>query len=354
MKLLITGGCGFIGTNLADYFSARGWRVTVLDNLARRGAAENLHWLRERHPEIRFIHADIRSDRQALEEEVRSTEGIFHLASQVAVTTSWKNPREDFEINAVGTVNILEAIRSQKVNPVLIYSSTNKVYGGMEDIVVELSGNRYRYRDLPHGIPESRLLDFHSPYGCSKGAGDQYVRDYARVYGLNTIVLRQSCIFGPRQYGITDQGWVCWFMVAAAGAHPITIYGDGKQVRDILHVSDLARAYERVIENSARSRGQIFNIGGGPDNTLSVLELIDWIEPKLGRKITASFDQWRPGDQPCYVSDIRKAKAVLGWEPTIRKEQGLTELFSWVQEHLNEFRQLEIVKAAERASARPR
>lgn len=351
-RLLITGGCGFIGTNFAEYFAERGWQVTVLDNLSRKGAVENLLWLREHYPDIRFVHADIRTDHHVLRAEVAAADAVFHLASQVAVTTSFKNPREDCEINAIGTLNLLEAIRGAGVNPAFLYASTNKVYGGMEDVAVELQGTRYRYRDLPKGIPESRFLDFHSPYGCSKGAGDQYTRDYARVYGLNTVVMRQSCIYGPRQYGITDQGWVSWFMVAACGGQPITIYGDGKQVRDILYSSDLARAYELAVEKIEHVRGQIFNIGGGADNTLSVLELLQYLETKLGRPISHSFEDWRPGDQPCYVSDITKAKAVFGWEPTVGKNEGLEKLFSWVQEHLEEFRRLEILKAPGRESAR--
>lgn len=344
-RLLITGGCGFIGTNMATYFAQRGWAVTVLDNLSRKGAVENLLWLRDQHPGLQFVHADIRTDHQALRREVAAVDAVFHLASQVAVTTSFKNPAEDCEINAIGTLNLLEAIRGQGVNPVFIYASTNKVYGGMEDVAVELAGKRYRYRDLPNGIPENRYLDFHSPYGCSKGAGDQYTRDYTRVYGLNTVVLRQSCIYGPRQYGITDQGWVSWFMVATLGSQPITIYGDGKQVRDILHVADLARAYELAIDRIEQVRGQIFNIGGGPGNTLSILELIGYLEQKIGRPIPHSFDDRRPGDQPCYVSDISKARAILGWEPTIAKEQGLDQLLEWTREHLDEFRKLGILRA---------
>lgn len=351
-RLLITGGCGFIGTNLAEHFAQRGWAVTVLDNLSRKGAVENLLWLREHFPTTRFVHADIRTDHHTLRSEVSDADAVFHLASQVAVTTSFKNPAEDCEINAIGTLNVLEAIRSSGANPTLIYASTNKVYGGMEDVAVELVGNRYRYRDLPQGIPEDRYLDFHSPYGCSKGAGDQYTRDYARVYGLNTVVFRQSCIYGPRQYGITDQGWVSWFMVAALGGQPITIYGDGKQVRDILDVADLARAYELAVENIGAVRGHIFNVGGGPENTASLLELLEYLEEKLGRPIPRSFGDARPGDQPCYVSDIEKAKAVLGWEPRIGKAEGFERLLSWVQEHLDDFRRLEILKVPMREPAR--
>lgn len=350
-RLLVTGGTGFIGTNLAEYFAQRGWAVTVLDNLSRKGAVENLLWLREHHPQTHFIHADIRTDHQVLRKEVSAADAVFHLASQVAVTTSFKNPAEDCEINAIGTLNVLEAIRNSGVNPTLIYASTNKVYGGMEDVAVELAGNRYRYRDLPHGIPEDRYLDFHSPYGCSKGAGDQYTRDYARVYGLNTVVFRQSCIYGPRQYGITDQGWISWFMVAALGGQPITIYGDGKQVRDILDVADLARAYEIAMENIASVRGHIFNIGGGPKNIASLLDLLEYLEAKLGHRIPRSFEAARPGDQPCFISDIRKAKATLGWEPRIGKTEGFERLFSWVREHLDDFRRLEILKEHARAAA---
>lgn len=350
-RLLITGGCGFIGTNLAEYFAQKGWMVTVLDNLSRKGAVENLSWLRTQYPTVRFTHADIRSDLETVRSEAASADAIFHLASQVAVTTSFKNPQEDCAINAIGTLNLLEAIRQSGHNPAFLYASTNKVYGGMEDVVVELVGKRYQYRDLPRGIPEHRYLDFHSPYGCSKGAGDQYTRDYARVFGLNTVVLRQSCIYGPRQYGITDQGWVAWFMVAAAGGEPITIYGDGKQVRDILYVTDLARAYERVLTEIETVRGQIFNIGGGPENTLSILELLEYLETKSGRPIPHQFADKRPGDQPCYVSDIRKANVVLEWRPEIGATAGLERLFIWVQEHLDEFRKLEILRAPARAAA---
>ncbi len=343
--LLITGGCGFIGANFAEYFTERGWAVTVLDNLSRKGAVENLLWLRERVPDVRFVHADIRTDDEVLRAYVRKTDAVFHLASQVAMTISFKSPREDFATNALGTLNLLEAIRHERVNPAFVYASTNKVYGGMEDIPVELTGSRYRYRDLALGISEDRFLDFHSPYGCSKGAGDQYTHDYAREFGLNTVVMRQSCIYGPRQYGITDQGWISWFTVAASGGQPLTIYGDGKQVRDILEVSDLARAYELAVERIGTVRGQVFNIGGGPNNTMSLLELINDLSRRLGRTISHSFADWRPGDQPCYVSDIRKAEALLGWTPHVMKDEGLDRLFRWVQDHLEEFRHLQILEA---------
>jgi CDP-paratose 2-epimerase len=340
MKLLITGGAGFIGTNFAEYFSKKGWDVTVLDNLSRKGSDENLRWLNATYPTIRFVKADIRTDNAILEEEVAKHDAVFHLAAQVAVTTSVKNPREDFEINVVGTLNLLEAIRTKGANPVLVYASTNKVYGGMEDIKIVLEGERYTYRDLPGGIPEDRLLDFHSPYGCSKGTADQYVRDYARIYGLKTVVFRQSCIYGPRQYGVEDQGWIAWFTIASLLGKPTTIYGDGKQVRDVLYVDDLAKAYELAVEKIDDVRGQVFNIGGGPKNVVAIKEIFPILEAFLGKQIPLNFGDWRPGDQPVYVSNIAKAKEILGWEPAVAAHDGLKKLFGWSTEHTDVFRKL--------------
>jgi CDP-paratose 2-epimerase len=245
MRFFITGGAGFIGSNSADYFLRQGHEVVVFDNLSRRGGPANLTWLRENHgARLQFIQGDIRDD-AALATAVRGADVVLHLASQVAVTTSVQNPREDFEINALGTFNLLEAVRQAAPQAVVLYASTNKVYGGMADAAVREVNGRYAYTTYPQGIPESYPLDFHSPYGCSKGAGDQYMRDYARIYGLKTLVFRQSCIYGPRQFGIEDQGWVAHFVIAAVFGRPITIFGDGKQVRDLLHVSDLIRAYEK-------------------------------------------------------------------------------------------------------------
>lgn len=340
MRLLITGGCGFIGTNFAEYFAKKGWEVTVLDNLSRRGAAENLDWLQKNFPGIRFVKADIRTDIAILEEEVVKHDAVFHLAAQVAVTTSVKNPREDFEINVVGTLNLLESIRTKGVNPVLVYASTNKVYGGMEDIKIVLDGERYKYQDLPQGIEETRLLDFHSPYGCSKGTADQYIRDYARIYGLKTVVFRQSCIYGPRQYGIEDQGWIAWFTIAALMERKITIYGDGKQVRDVLYVEDLARAYEAAVEKIDVVRGQVFNVGGGPDKALAIKEIFPMLENFLGRKIPLETGDWRPGDQPVYVSNIDKAKQYLDWEPEFAPKEGVTKLFEWCENNVDIFKKL--------------
>lgn len=340
MKLLITGGCGFIGTNFADYFSKKSWTITVLDNLSRKGSAENLAWLQTTYPNIRFVKADIRTDSPILEAEVQKHDVIFHLAAQVAVTTSVLNPREDFEINVVGSLNVLEAIRTTGAKPILIFASTNKVYGGMEDIVIEEKETRHVYRDLPQGIPENRLLDFHSPYGCSKGTADQYVRDYSRIYGMKNVVFRQSCIYGPRQYGIEDQGWIAWFTIAALLGRAVTIYGDGKQVRDVLHVDDLARAYELAVEKIGEVKGEVFNIGGGADFSLAINEVFPLLEKWLGKPIPRTRGDWRPGDQPVYISDIAKAKKELGWAPVISPEAGVKTLFDWCQKHTDVFKKL--------------
>jgi CDP-paratose 2-epimerase len=255
---------------------------------------------------------------------------VLHLAGQVAVTTSVTDPRMDFEVNAVGTFNLLEAARASGVRAPIIFSSTNKVYGGMEDVGVVVRDGRYAYDDLPNGVPESRGLDFHSPYGCSKGAADQYVRDYHRIYGMNTVVFRQSCIYGYRQFGFEDQGWIAWFTIAAQLGKPITVYGDGMQVRDVLFVDDLVDAFEAAAGNIDRTAGQVYNIGGGPANVLSLVELLAQIENRLGASIPSARDDWRPGDQRVYVSDIRKAAADFGWSPKIARTEGLERLYDWV------------------------
>ncbi|MBM3124905.1 MAG: NAD-dependent epimerase/dehydratase family protein, partial [Chloroflexi bacterium] len=278
-KYLITGGAGFIGSNYVHRLLKRGEQVSIYDNLSRSGARRNLEWLRQENGESSFelVVGDVR-EADRLTKAAAEADVIVHLAGQVAVTTSVTNPREDFEANAIGTFNMLEAARLSGRNPIVIYASTNKVYGGMEDVPLVEEPTRWRYRDLVNGCPETQPLDFHSPYGCSKGAGDQYARDYARIYGLPTVVMRQSCIYGPRQFGIEDQGWVAWFIIAAVMGRPLTIYGDGKQVRDILHVDDLLDAYDLVIEKVPVAGGQVYNIGGGPGNVMSV-----WAEfgPKL-------------------------------------------------------------------------
>jgi CDP-paratose 2-epimerase len=335
MKILVTGGAGFIGCHTCSTFASQGHEVIALDNLSRRGSRSNAEWLIANH-KVDLFEGDIR--RYEHIQECFGAEGPFdavvHLAAQVAVTTSVMDPREDFEINALGTFNVLEGARSQKVPPFFIFASTNKVYGGMEEVVVEEGETRYHYRDFPGGIPESQNLDFHSPYGCSKGAADQYVRDYSRIYEIPTAVCRQSCIYGTRQFGIEDQGWVAWFVIAALFERPITIYGDGKQVRDVLYVEDLVRAYAAMIDRRDKVAGKIFNIGGGPDFAMSVWkEFGPMLEDFLGREIPTSTADWRPGDQPVYVSDIAKAKSELGWAPAVSPREGIEKLYRWVADN---------------------
>lgn len=329
--VLITGGAGFIGCNAAQHFAEEGSAIIVFDNLSRKGTPLNLKWLQQ-HYRITFVKGDIRDYEAIKDVFVRypKIDVVLHFAGQVAVTTSVVNPREDFEINALGTFNLLEAMRETKSEAILIDASTNKVYGGMEDIEVVERNGRYEYKDIQNGIPETRLLDFHSPYGCSKGTADQYVRDYARIYGLKTVVFRQSCIQGYRQFGIEDQGWVAWFTIATAFDKQITIYGDGKQVRDVLFIDDLVRAYEMAIEKIDVTKGNVYNIGGGPKNTMSLLELIAFLEKFSGKKVRYSFSNWRPGDQPVFVCDITKAKEEFGWEPMVSIEDGVRRLYDWV------------------------
>jgi CDP-paratose 2-epimerase len=338
-NFFITGGAGFIGSNYVSRLLERGEKVTVYDNLSRAGAPRNLKWLQETYGEKSFnlVVGDVR-DAAQLVVSAREADVIVHLAGQVAVTTSVVKPREDFEINALGTFNVLEAARLNERQPVFIYSSTNKVYGGMEDIHVVERGGRWEYESLPFGASESQPLDFHSPYGCSKGAGDQYVRDYARIYDLPTVVLRQSCIYGPRQFGVEDQGWVAWMVIAAVTGRPITIYGDGKQIRDLLHVYDLCDAYDTVIENIDQVKGEVFNLGGGPQNTMSIwTEFGPRLEKLLGKPIPVARGDWRPGDQKVFVADIRKAEQMLGWKPKFDVESGVRQLFDWVNANKNLF-----------------
>jgi CDP-paratose 2-epimerase len=332
---LITGGAGFIGSNYVNRLLERRERVTVYDNLSRAGAKINLDWLRSSFGETSFelVRGDIKDDLR-LAAAAREVDVIVHLAGQVAVTTSVMDPRQDFEDNALGTFNVLEAARQAKRNPAVLYSSTNKVYGGMEDVRILEADTRYQYADLPFGVAEAQPMDFHSPYGCSKGAGDQYVHDYQRIYDLPTVVMRQSCIYGPRQFGIEDQGWVAWFVIAAILGRPITIYGDGKQIRDVLYVDDLLDAYDLAIERIDQTAGNVYNIGGGPLNTLSIWqEFGPLLRDLLGRDIPIGRGDWRPGDQKVYVSDIRKAENELGWKPKISVEAGIRRLFEWVQTH---------------------
>jgi len=336
---LVTGGAGFIGSNYVHRLLARGEQVTIYDNLSRAGATKNMAWLQEEFGKsgIRLIPGDV-ADGAYLAEAAQDTDVIVHLAGQVAVTTSVTNPREDFEANALGTFNALEAARASGRDPVFVYASTNKVYGGMEDVPLAEEPTRWRYADLEHGCPESQPLDFHSPYGCSKGTGDQYVRDYARIYGLRSVVFRQSCIYGPRQFGIEDQGWVAWFVIAAVTGRPITIYGDGKQVRDILHVNDLLNAYDAAIEKIDTVAGKVYNLGGGHENVMSIwAEFSSILEKLLEKEIPVARGDWRPGDQKVFYADIRKAERELGWKPKIGVEQGVEMLFEWVSKNISLF-----------------
>jgi len=332
-RILITGGAGFVGCNAARFFGARNWNVTVLDNLSRQGTDKNLAWLRD-GTTFDFEHVDVR-DRAAIDGVMVNGrfDAIIHLAAQVAVTTSVTDPGTDFAVNAFGTFNMLDAVRLHCPEAVFIFASTNKVYGKIAAAGSELRGNRYAYLDRPHGISETEPLDFLSPYGCSKGAADQYTLDYARMYNIPATSFRQSCIYGPRQFGVEDQGWVAWFAIASMLGRDITIFGDGKQVRDVLHVDDLLHAYEAVIRAPEKIAAEAFNVGGGPGQILSLIDLIDMLERRLGRKVPVKWDDWRPGDQQVYISDIRKLDRLLGWKPEIGVGAGISQLIDWVAQN---------------------
>jgi CDP-paratose 2-epimerase len=327
MRVLVTGGLGFIGCNVANRLLRDGHEVIIFDNARRAGVMKNLEWLREHHAErVNWVNADVR-DAAAVRKAADGASAIFHLAGQVAVTTSVENPQEDFAINAQGTLNVLEAARSIKPLPVLLFTSTNKVYGGIDHVRIVERPTRYEYESQPDGISESCPLDFHSPYGCSKGAADQYVRDYFRIYGLPTVVLRMSCIYGPRQFGNEDQGWVAHFALTGLRGGDLTIYGDGKQVRDLLYVDDLVEAMMRCISQPDRVAGEIFNIGGGPANTISVwTELRDPLAKLIGKLPNVTYGPFRPGDQRVYISDIRKAQRQLAWTPKVGVAEGLKRM----------------------------
>lgn len=339
-RVLITGGAGFVGSNLADHMIRQGNDVTLFDNLWRPGSERNLAWLRSTHgPEdFRFVEGDIRNA-DAIASAADGAQVVFHTAGQTAVTTSVLNPREDFEINALGTFNTLEAARLCGDNPIFVVTSTNKVYGGMEDVAVEETDTGYRFRDFPEGIDESRPLDFHSPYGCSKGTADQYVRDYSRIYGLPTIVFRMSCIYGPHQWGMEDQAWVAWFVIQALTHRPFTIYGDGKQVRDILFIEDLVRAFEMASDRIETTAGQVYNIGGGADRAISIwADLQPILSAAIGEDIRpAAYADWRPGDQRIYVSNTAKAERDFGWSPRVGVREGVQALVDWAKENVTSF-----------------
>ncbi len=337
--VLITGGAGFLGCNIAHRLAAEGREVRILDSLARPGVEANLAWLKERHKgRIAVLLADIR-DQAAVREAVGGAEAVLHLAAQVAVTTSLADPIHDFEVNARGTLNLLEAVREQCQPPALLFASTNKVYGRLlTDEAVARQGKRYAplERRLARGVSEEAPLDLYSPYGCSKGAADQYVRDYARVFGLRSVVLRMSCVYGPGQFGTEDQGWLAHFFLQALRKEPITIFGDGYQVRDALYIDDATAAWLAALDRIDTIKGRVFNLGGGPANAVSLREVLDLIEEMLPYRPSASFSDWRPGDQPWYVTDIAAIAAALDWSPRMGVRQGVTKLHSWLAQRFGE------------------
>ncbi|MDQ6679168.1 MAG: NAD-dependent epimerase/dehydratase family protein [Acidobacteriota bacterium] len=335
MKYLITGGCGFVGSNIAAELIERGEPVTVFDNMARNGTAANLAWLRSLGA-VEFVHGDTRN-RFDVEELLRQQEPevIFHLAGQVAMTTSMRSPRKDFEINVLGSINLLEAAREFTPKAAIVYASSNKVYGTLPLLNLVEDATRYRPYPAAAGVDESAPLEFHTPYGCSKGAADQYMLDYARGFGLNTVVFRHSTIYGGRQYSTFDQGWVGWFCRQALEqrAHPgrprFTISGDGKQVRDLLHVSDAVRCYLAAAEHIAEARGEAFNIGGGEENSMSLLELFAFLEERLSVKLEYDRLPWRHSDQKYFVANNAKATRLLGWQPLTGKADGIQTVLHW-------------------------
>jgi CDP-paratose 2-epimerase len=330
--ILVTGGAGFIGSNLADRLAGEGNHILVLDALTRAGVERNLAWLRERHGErVHAIIGDVR-DEDVVVRAVADAKAVFHMAAQVAVTTSLVDPREDFEINVKGTINVLDAVRTRGEPVPVIFASTNKVYGDLGDIEFGTLHDRYEPKSFAarRGVDESRPIDFHTPYGCSKGAADQYVLDYCRSFGIPTVVFRMSCIYGQRQMGTEDQGWVAHFLIRALEREPITIYGDGNQVRDILDVGDAVNAYVAALHDIDRVKGRAFNLGGGPDNAVSLLELIEEMRLIVGHDVEIAFEDWRQGDQRWYVSDTHEARAALGLPAPRAWRDGVARLAAWL------------------------
>ena len=332
-SVLVTGGAGFIGSNLADRLARDGHDVLIYDALARPGVEANLAWLRRRHPgRIASVIADLR-DREKLEQAASGARAVFHLAAQVAVTTSLADPERDFDINLRGTLFLLEALRRQPSPPPLVFASTNKVYGNLADIKLARDGDAYLPEDPAlrrHGVGEDRPLSFYTPYGCSKGAADQYVLDYARGFGVPACVLRMSCIYGPRQLGTEDQGWLAHFLYSVQAGRPISIYGDGRQVRDVMYVDDAVDAYLAAWDRIAAVSGQAFNLGGGPGNAVTLLQILAEISELTGRSADLRFSDWRPGDQRYFVADTRRAAAALGLGPAVGWRDGLRRLAQWI------------------------
>lgn len=342
-KFLITGCAGFIGSHLSDYYLKDQALVIGVDDLSRPGSEINLGWIKERHPDnFVFFKEDIRDYRKIEDifKRYKDIEAVMHEASQVAVTTSVVDPRTDFEINALGTFNLLEACRLHATEALFIYASTNKVYGKLDQLAVTEGPRRYEYAGDDLGVNEECPLDFYSPYGCSKGAADQYVHDYHRIYGLRTVVLRQSCIYGTRQYGVEDQGWVAWFIIASLLNKPLTVFGNGKQARDILWIDDLVEAYVRCAQNPETVSGRIYNVGGGPGNVLSLLELIEYLQEEDVLTQTPRFADWRPGDQKLFVCDVAKIFQDIQWQPTVSPRQGVKRIIDWARHHQGLLQQL--------------
>lgn len=338
--ILITGGAGFVGSNLAHRLLSDGHRVRLLDNLSRTGVERNLRWLIETHGDLVDIEVPDVRNLSIVKQAVKDASQVFHFAAQVAVTSSLVDPIEDFEINARGTLNLLEAVRTTENPPPLVFTSTNKVYGNLADLEFSKEGSRYAPVDhliRERGINEQRPLDFHSPYGCSKGAADQYVTDYARTYRIPALVFRMSCIYGPHQYGNEDQGWVAHFVIRSMSGEPITIYGDGMQVRDILFVDDLVDAFLLAQQHMKRLAGSAYNIGGGPANTISLLELLDLLAELHGGDVSVRFENWRAADQRYYVADTSKFSRLTGWQPRVPVHEGVRRLYEWLRTGQDQF-----------------
>ncbi|MEZ2224005.1 NAD-dependent epimerase/dehydratase family protein [Rhizobium sp. RCC_161_2] len=334
--IVVVGGSGFIGSNLADSYLRDGEEVIILDNLSRPGVDKNLRWLKGNHGDrVHPVLADIR-DLGAIEPVFSDAKAVFHLAAQTAVTTSLLHPIHDFETNARGTLNVLEAVRKAGGKAPLVFASTNKVYGGIDEIAMAEFDDRYIPTDevlRAHGFGEERKLDFCTPYGCSKGVADQYVLDYAKSYGMATAALRMSCIYGPRQFGTEDQGWVAHFLICALRGDRISIYGDGKQVRDILHVKDAVAAYRALLRSIDDVKGKAFNLGGGPQNAVSIRIALREIEQMTARPIETVNADWRAGDQLYFVADTRALQQAVGWKPEITWREGIRDLRDWLVEN---------------------
>ena len=355
-KVLVTGGAGFIGSHVAEFYAQKGCDVTVFDNLSRaqllgkgnRNIMYNWGYLKNYH-NVKLVKGDI-TNLEQLEKACNDVEAIVHTAAQTAVTMSLTDPQTDFSTNTLGTFNVLEVARKSESNPAVIYCSTNKVYGdNVNKINIVENKTRYVFENkFKNGIPETFPIDLceHTPYGCSKLAGDLYVQDYSRTYGLKTAVFRMSCIYGTRQFGVEDQGWVAWFTIATITGTPITIYGNGKQVRDVLYVSDLVDAYDAFLQRRNELSGEVFNLGGGSENTLSLLELLDMLETLTGKRSKVIFSDWRPSDQKVYISNISKAKEKLGWTPKNSPKIGVEKLVNWFLENKQCIKWLKVVEQA--------